>query len=125
MAHTLGGVSFGTGENPFDGEINYVRQTRWADARPLGYTGIISTAVGVEPLTHRLRCWLDSTTYQAIKALSDAAASAGTTHAWVYTDGDIGIASQTVLIKAFVARKNRAVKGAARWDCELVLQEVV
>ena len=124
MAHTLGGVTFGTRENPFDGDIDYARGTRWAVAAPLGYNGNIRTATGQEPLKAKFRCWLDSTTYQAIKALSDAAASAGTTHAWVYTDSDIGITSRTVLIVSFSARKNAAVRGAAVWDCELELEEV-
>lgn len=121
MAHTLGGVTFGTKENPFEGEIQYVRQNRWAAARPLGYTGTIRTLNGAEPLMARFRCWLDTTTMNAIKALADAGASV----AWVYTDGDIGITSRTVLITVFNARKNAAVKGVAVWDCDVELEEVV
>lgn len=121
MAHTLGGVAFGTGENPFEGEISYVRQLRWGVASPLGYAGNINTLVGTAPMMASFRCWLDATTYAAIKALADAAVSV----AWVYTDSDIGITSRTVLIKRFDPKKNRAVKGAARWDCDFVLEEVV
>lgn len=124
MAHTLGGVSFGSGENPFQGEIQYVRRGRWAVAAPLGYNGNINTAMGSAPLTARFRCFLDSTTMAAIKVLADAAAASGTTHAWVYTDGDIGITSRTVLIKVFDARKNDRVRGATRWDCDFELEEV-
>lgn len=121
MAHTLGGVSFGTRENPFEGDIQYVRQPRWGVAKPLGYSGNIRTHTGFEPMTARFRCWLDSTTYAAIKALCDAT----TAVAWVYTDGDIGITSRTVLITRFDARKNDDVRGASVWDCDVELEEVV
>lgn len=121
MAHTLGGVSFATtaGQNPFDGEVNYVREKRWSVGEPLGYTGRIRTEMGIDPLTHNLHCYLGSTTMAAIKALADA----GVAVVWVYTDGDIGVTTQTVLIVRFSAKKNAAVKGATRWDCEIELEE--
>jgi len=124
MAHTLGGVAFGTKENPFQGEIQYRRGTRWAVAKPLGYNGNIRTATGQEPLLARFRCWLDLATKDAIAALANAAYTSGTTHAWVYTDGDIGITSRTVLITVFDPKKNERVRGALLWDCDFELEEV-
>lgn len=123
MAETLGGVNLiaTAGQNTFDGEISYVRQKRWDVAQPLGYTGSIRTEIGINPLTHRLRRFLTSTTYQAIKTLADAGAAV----TYVNTESDIGITSQTVLIVEFSAKKNPDVAGTTRWDCELVLEEVV
>lgn len=121
MAETLGGVNLiSTAQSrTFDGEINYVRRKRWGVAEPLGYTGRIRTEMGVDPLTHRLRRWLDAATYASVKTIADA----GVAVAWVYTEGDMGITSQTVLVVEFSAKKNRAVRGTTRWDCELVLEE--
>ena len=121
MAETLGGVNLiSTAQSrTFDGEINYVRRKRWGVAEPLGYTGRIRTEMGIDPLTHNLHCYLGSTTMAAIKALADA----GVAVVWVYTDGDIGVTTQTVLIVRFSAKKNAAVKGATRWDCEIELEE--
>lgn len=118
MAHTIGGV---TVNPPISGDIHYVRQNRWSEAAPLGYTGNINTLIGAGPLMARLRYWMTAAEMASIKTLADAGASV----AWVYTDGDMGITSRTVLIKVFDAKKNSAVKGAARWDCDLVMEEVV
>lgn len=116
MAHTIGGVTVSA---PIDGEVDYVRAKRWAVAAPLGYTGNINTEMGIAPLSHTLRFSWTSTEKDNIKTLADAGAAV----VWVYTNGGMGVTSQSVLIKSFRARKNRAVQGAARWDCELVLEE--
>ena len=118
MAHTIGGVTVGA---PIGGDIQYVRQKRWNEAEPLGYDGIINTANGSKPLMARLRYWMTAAEMASVKTLADA----GVSVTWVYTSSDMAITSRTVLIKLFDAKKNGAVKGAARWDCDLVLEEVV
>jgi len=96
-----------------------VRGKRWAVAKPLGYVGNINTDSGSEPLTHRLRYLWTVTEKDNIKALADA----GVPVTWVYTDGDLGITSQSVLIKLFDAKKNKGVHGTGRWDCDVIFEE--
>ena len=122
MTCTLGGVALGDSEKPFDGELEYGTPTIIAEARPLGFIGRIITVMGVDAREHVVRFWADATTYAAIKALADAAASSATTHACVWDESDLAI-NLTVFIKRFGARKNRAVRRTARWDCELTLVE--
>lgn len=119
MACSLAGVTLSGKERPYDGVLSYQGEAIWSEARPLFYKGRIMRKAGTDAIEHQLFCMWGSTTKNAIQAIVDADGDAEV--AFVWTDGDIGITSQTVSIKKFAASKNRKTIGTTLWDVELVL----
>lgn len=115
---TLGGVTI-VGAL-IDSELNFARQTRWAVAEPLGYTGRINTAVGINPIEHNYHGRLTTAQKNSIATL----ATAGAAVTFVYTNDDISI-SQSVLIKRFSVQKNSRPQRSGYWDVQMVLEEVI
>lgn len=115
---TLGGVTIPGAL--IDSELNFARETRWAVAAPLGYTGRINTASGINPIEHEYHGRLTTAQSNSISAL----ATAGAAVAFSYSNDDISI-SMNVLIKRFRSMKNRQPNRSGYRDVQMILEEVV
>lgn len=122
MSLTLGGVSFGAREQPYEWDYGISGDANWAESNPHGYTGRIMRRTHIDANEIMLRCRLTNATKVSLQTLADAGADV----AFVWDDTDIGGTSTTVTIKKFHPRKTRdtylrTAAAAAIWDTEIVM----
>lgn len=116
MAITLGGVTIPGALR--DTQLNVSRNNVWGVSQPLGYIGRINTKMAVSPIDIPYHAFMTTAVKDSVKTLADA----GVAVAFVYANGDISI-SMSVLIKNFIAQKNRTIGRSGYWDVNMMLEE--
>lgn len=118
MAWSIGSLTLGAGEQPNEGDIEFVQQQRWSRFKPIGYTGDILTYLGTDAREHRVHITCSETTKDSLKTIYDARTAVTFIGPWAPF-----IVGVSVLILSCTSRKNRSVAGAARWDTWITMVE--
>ncbi len=112
----LGSLTFPSGEQPTEGDLERVQPQTWSEFKPIGAStpGTLLTYLSSPSIEHTLTCYLREASVVSLAAIWAARTAVLWTTPW---DGT----GYLVLMKACSIKKNRETRGTDRWKATFTI----